>query len=244
MAIVHKRSEMGIAERREREREQLRERILEAARDLLSEQGLAGLSMRAIADRIEYSPATIYLYFKDKEDLVHEVVHAGFRRLHEYTGSEVSKLGETAGAAEQYSAMGRAYARFALENTAYFRVMFELPGAAQFDRDECAARDASQPDGFEVVVDLIERATAEGSMRVADARRAALIDWGLIHGLTSLYLSGHLVEEVRSNEEFMRLVDEAMRSMHEGRSPGSARMGAMPRSKSGPRVRSAGGPRS
>ena len=194
---------MGIAERREREREQLRQRILEAARDLLSEQGLAGLSMRGIAERIEYSAATIYLYYKDKDELIHDVVHAGFAVMHEYTRAELALLGETANAAEQYAAMGRAYARFALENTAYFRVMFELPGAAHFEREDCAERDPSQPDGFEVVVDLIERATAEGSMRVADARRAALIGWGLVHGLTSLYLSGNLMDRVTSNEEFM-----------------------------------------
>ncbi|MEX0893041.1 MAG: helix-turn-helix domain-containing protein, partial [Gemmatimonadota bacterium] len=58
---------MGIAERREREREQVRTLIVEAARDILSAEGLEALSMRAIAERIEYSPATIYLYFKDKD---------------------------------------------------------------------------------------------------------------------------------------------------------------------------------
>ncbi len=204
---------MGIAERREREREQLRERILEAARDLLSEHGLAGLSMRAIAERIEYSPATIYLYFRDKEALIHDVVHTGFLVLRETTQAELAALAEGASAAEQYSAMGRAYARFALENTAYFRVMFELPGAARFEWEDCAARDASQPDGFEVVVQVIEQAVAEGSMAVADARRTAIIGWGLIHGLTSLYLSGSLGGRVTSNAEFMDLVEEAMRSM-------------------------------
>jgi AcrR family transcriptional regulator len=66
---------------REREREQLRHDIVTAARDLLLEQGLSGLSMRSIADRIEYSPATIYLYFKDKDELVGEVVHTGFELM-------------------------------------------------------------------------------------------------------------------------------------------------------------------
>jgi AcrR family transcriptional regulator len=75
---------MGIAERREREKEALRTLIIEAARDILSEQGLDALSMRAIAERIEYSPATIYLYFRDKDELIREVVCAGFERLHEF----------------------------------------------------------------------------------------------------------------------------------------------------------------
>jgi len=228
---------MGITERREREREQLRQRILEAARDLLSEQGLAGLSMRAIAERIEYSAATIYLYYKDKNELIHGVVHAGFTVMQEYTRAELAVLGETASAAEQYAAMGRAYARFALENTAYFRVMFELPGAARFEWEDCAARDPSQPDGFEAVVEMVERATAEGSMRVPDPRRAALIGWGLVHGLTSLYLSGNLVDRVTSNESFMELVEEAMASLQATGGASARRTKAGRRSRSAPATR-------
>jgi len=206
---------MGIAERREREREALRGRIIEAARDLLSEQGPAALSMRSIAERIEYSPATIYLYFRDKDELVREVVRAGFEQLREYNAAELSRLPETADAADQYSAMGRAYVRFALDNTAYFRVMFELPELA---RMECPHEHETRgdPDEFTRVVAQVQRAADEGLMAVADARRAAIIGWGLIHGLTSLYVGGHLDREAPTNEAFMALVDEAMQAMYAG----------------------------
>jgi AcrR family transcriptional regulator len=131
---------MGITERREREREQVRTRILDAAREILSEDGLAGLSMRGIAERIEYSPATIYLYFRDKDELTREIVQQGFERMNGYVAEEIAALGpRAANALDRYSAMGRAYARFALENTAYFRVMFELPKEAQLIcPSECA----------------------------------------------------------------------------------------------------------
>jgi AcrR family transcriptional regulator len=206
---------MGITERREREREALRQRIVEAARDLLSEQGLAALSMRSIAERIEYSPATIYLYFRDKDELVGQVVHAGFERLRDYTTEELTRLSETADAADQYAATGRAYVRFALDNCAYFRVMFELPGSARID---CPAvtDGAADPDAFERVVARLEEARRAGLLTVPDVRRAAVIGWGLVHGLTSLYLSGHLHEEMESNEEFMALIEEAMHSMYRG----------------------------
>jgi AcrR family transcriptional regulator len=108
---------MGIAERREREKEALRTRIVEAARDIVSEEGLDALSMRALAERIEYSPATIYLYFRDKDDLLREVVGEGFRRLGEYSAAMIAAVGPQASPAERHRAMGRAYARFALENT-------------------------------------------------------------------------------------------------------------------------------
>jgi AcrR family transcriptional regulator len=206
---------MGIAERREREREALRERIVEAARDLLSERGLDALSMRAIAERIEYSPATIYLYYRDKDELVRQVVHAGFEQLHQYTADELATLSETADAADQYAATGRAYVRFALDNTAYFRVMFELPGAA---RIECPAETeaSGDPDAFQRVVARLEQARQEGLLTVPDVRRAAVIGWGLVHGLTSLYLGGHLHQEIETNEAFMALIEEAMHSMYRG----------------------------
>src|SRR5688500_7951298 len=132
---------MGIAERREREKEALRTRSVEAARDLASEEGLDALSMRAIAQRAEYSPATIYLYFRDKDALLREVIQAGFERMGEYMREELEEVGTASSPAEQYLALGRGYVRFAIENTAYFRVMFELPTVACMDSlpDGCVA---------------------------------------------------------------------------------------------------------
>lgn len=205
---------MGIAERREREKEMLRARIVEAARDLLSEQGLNALSMRAIAERIEYSPATIYLYFRDKEELTLEVVREGFRRMQAVMMEELARLPETVSGAEEYGATGRAYARFAVENAAYFRVMFELPSAAHVECPEPA--EGPSESAFERVVEAVEQGLRDGSILGGDARRIALIGWGLVHGLTSLYLSGHLVEVAPDQETFMALVDEAIGALGSG----------------------------
>jgi AcrR family transcriptional regulator len=215
---------MGIAERKERDREALRTRIVEAARDIVSDEGLDALSMRAIAERIEYSPATIYLHFRDKDELVREVVLAGFERMNEYGEEEFAKLGEEVNPTEQHRAMGRAYARFALENTAYFRVMFELPSVAQAPcpadceemRDE--GRDARAGQAWESMVSNIQQAIDAGLFRMPSAERAAVISWGLIHGLTSLYLSGHL-RRVASHEEFLALIEEAMDTLGVGWKP-------------------------
>lgn len=214
---------MGTAERREREREHVRTLILEAARDILSEHGLAALSMRGIAERIEYSPGTIYLYFRDKDELIVEVVKEGFERLRDCVQLELSGLPETATAAEQYGTIGRAYVRFALANTAYFRVMFELPGSARFECPDAGQVDDAGPGVFEEVVETIQRATSEGSFGVENARRAALIGWGMVHGLVSLYIGRHMMAEIGSNEEFLGLVDEAMRSIYTGWRPDAER---------------------
>lgn len=216
---------MGIAERREREKEALRERIVEAARDIVSEEGLDALSMRAIAERIEYSPATIYLYFRDKDALLRDVVQAGFERMRGYMHEELQEAGEEATPTAQFLAMGRAYVRFALENTAYFRVMFELPKVAQLEcASECGveAMAASMP--RDLTRATVQRAIDAGHFRLPDAGRGAMVGWGLVHGLTSLYLSGHLAGEVASHGDFLDVVEEAMALLHTGLAPRETRV--------------------
>jgi AcrR family transcriptional regulator len=210
---------VGVAERREREREQLRAQIIDAARDLLLEGGLAALSMRAIAERIEYSPATLYIYFRDKDELIREVVQTGFERLSAVVAAELARVGETAGPAAQYEGLGRAYARFALANPSYFRVMFELPSTAEL---QCCEPTAAGEQGFEQAVALVQRAVDAGEFGALDARRTALLGWAMIHGLTTLYLSGHLREDAPTPESFHDLIESAMSSLYEGWRPGAS----------------------
>ena len=78
---------MGILERKEREREDMRRLILNAARELFLEQGYEKTSIRNIADVIEYSPATIYLYYKDKNELFFALHEEAFLKLMEELSS-------------------------------------------------------------------------------------------------------------------------------------------------------------
>lgn len=210
---------MGISERREREKEELRTRILEAARDILSEEGLDGLSMRGIAERIEYSPATIYLYFQDKDELIRNVVLDGFARMGEYVRREMEGLDAGASAMAHYGALGRGYVAFALENTAHLNVMFELPRDAKMEcpkpLDE-GLQGLGEEAPWNRVLTTLQRAIDAGEINISDAFRGGLIGWALMHGLVSLYLGGHLSEEVGSREEFEAVVAEAMRSLYEG----------------------------
>jgi len=184
----------------------------------VSERGLDGLSMRSIAERIEYSPATIYLYFKDKDELLRSVVEEGFERLGALMVAQIEAAGPGAGVQEQYAATGRAYAIFALENTAYFRVMFELPTVAQMECPEPCADGApmTEEKGWGFIVGLVQRAIDAGVFHIPDALRGAVIGWGLVHGLTSLYVSGHFRDLVTSRDDFLNLVEEAMSSLHVG----------------------------
>src|SRR6478609_4461022 len=73
---------MGIKERQERDREAVRRSILDAARDLFVSEGYRNVSIRKIAEKIEYSPAAIYLYFPSKDDIFYALADEGFRLLH------------------------------------------------------------------------------------------------------------------------------------------------------------------
>ena len=72
---------MGVKERQEREREAVSRAILDAARDLFVAEGYQNVSIRKIADRIEYSPAAIYSYFPSKDDIFFALAEEGFRLL-------------------------------------------------------------------------------------------------------------------------------------------------------------------
>lgn len=209
---------MGISERRERERESLRTTILEAARDILSEGGLDALSMRAIAKRIEYSPGTIYLYFRDKDDLIRSLVMEAMNLLLRYMRRALADIGPDATPARQHRATGYAYVRFAMENTAHFRVMFEIPGVAQMV--DCPQPTDLEPmpdhESFDFVTELLRRAVAVGELSIPEPRHGALVGWGLLHGLVSLFLSGHLSHVVEDAGDFERLVDAAMDSLYRG----------------------------
>ena len=72
---------MGIKERQERDREAVRRAILDAARELFVAEGYQNVSIRKIAERIEYSPAAIYGYFPSKDDIFFALAEEGFRLL-------------------------------------------------------------------------------------------------------------------------------------------------------------------
>ena len=111
---------MGIVERKEREREEMRKLILDGAQKLFLENGYDKVSIRNIADAIEYSPATIYLYYKDKNELLFALHQRGFVKM----VGEFLPLQQLADPFEKLVEMGRSYIRFAIDNPELFDLMF------------------------------------------------------------------------------------------------------------------------
>src|SRR5262245_32866694 len=116
---------MGIKERQERDRQALRRAILDAARDLFVTEGYQNVSMRKIAERIEYSAASIYSYFPAKDDIFFALAEEGFRLLHaqmpHYAGEDAKPSVDRLDLVREIC--WRIY-QFSLDQPQYFALMF------------------------------------------------------------------------------------------------------------------------
>lgn len=111
---------MGIKERQDRDRQAVRESILDAARDLFLTEGYQNVSIRKIAERIEYSPAALYSYFPSKDDIFFALAEEGFRRL----DAHLRAAGDRPDPLDEVRARWWAYYRFSKEQREFFQLMF------------------------------------------------------------------------------------------------------------------------
>ncbi len=179
---------MGTKERRERERDAVRTMILDAARELFAAQGYDGVSMRAIAEKIEYSPTVIYQYFRDKEALVTELCYADFLGLAEGL-AESQRIEDPV---ERLLQCGQAYARFATTYPNHYRLMFMEPLPTRHD-DVKAAEYKGKPefDAYALLLSQVQAAAAAGRLLdpAADPQLVAQTLWAGIHGVVSLEIA-------------------------------------------------------
>jgi len=105
---------------RERRHQKTKQAILQAAREIISEKGVAGLSLREVADRIDYSPAGLYEYFNSKDEIIAAVSEEGFERLSAYLNRVPTDLSP----AKRLLELGVAYIDFARHNPEHFMLIF------------------------------------------------------------------------------------------------------------------------
>ena len=175
---------MGPKERREREREEIRARILDAARELFAQEGVESVTMRRIADRIEYSPTAIYFHFRDKESLLSELCACDFRAF----------AGRFAGAAaiadplERLRAAGHAYVEFGLTHPSHYRLMFMTPKTTETDQIE---KGNPEEDAYAFLTGIIRDAIEQERLRpeLTDVALVSQIVWAGVHGVISLAIA-------------------------------------------------------
>ena len=181
---------MNTTERRERDKQEMRRQVLDAAMALFVAEGVEKVSVRRIADKIGYSPGTIYLYFKDKDDIFYHLHEEGFSRLIEVQKDTMAE----ADPAQRLRRMGEAYIRFAIENPEYYELMFIIRSPIkQVDTDWSCGMDS-----LDCLRQTVQACVDAGMMKGVDPEMATFAMWSSVHGLASLLL----------RDRFMMVPDE------------------------------------
>jgi AcrR family transcriptional regulator len=172
---------MGISERRERQRAELRDLILRAAARIMAEEGFAALTMRKIAEAIEYSAATIYLHFESRDQIAMQLVRDGFAAF----GAYIAPGAAEPAAVDRLKAIGRRYVAFSREHPQTYRLIF------MEDERFAEAVLAHVEDGgaFDVLVAAVRAAIEAGTVRRLEPELVAGLLWAALHGIASLKIS-------------------------------------------------------
>ena len=177
---------MGVKERKLRQKKFLRQEILDAASELFVKEGYQNVSMRRIAEKIEYSPTTIYLYFKDKAELLENVCHETFALL----SARLTRIMEQPGDPVEHLKRGLlAYIQFGLENPHHYRATFMMPIPEGFDREKYKKPDSPGMQAFDFLRRCVYDCIAANQFRIADPEIVSQTLWSGVHGITSLLIN-------------------------------------------------------
>ncbi len=175
---------MGIPERKERQREELRREVLAAAEELFVEKGYENVSMRKIADMIEYSPTTIYRLFKSKDDLMHHLIDDGYVRVYQRYQEIIDA--RPVSPFETLSQIIRTYVEFALDNPRHYELWFSGSEMMLIDEILHMKQGEAVYKVYGTWLEKIEEAKIAGQMIEAETLALFQLIWGSVHGLISL----------------------------------------------------------
>lgn len=186
---------MGITERKEKQKTEIRRQILDASMKLFVEEGFENVSIRKIADLIEYSPTTIYLYFKDKNEIFFNLHEMGFAKFLEMNRN----LADIQNPLTRLHKMGENYIEFGMHNPEFYDVMFiqKAPMDALDKMEDCGWDHGDT--ALNALKNLLKECMDKGFIKKANLEAVAMAIWGMVHGLVSLAI----------RERMNKLVDNA-----------------------------------
>lgn len=178
---------MGTKERREREKENLRQEILDAARQLFLQNGFENVSMRQIAEKIEYSPTTIYLYFADKSELFQSLCAETFAKLE----GELAAIAQNDDDPALCLRKGaEAYIRFGLRYPHHYQLVFMTAHPhKEAEVQDFRITGASGERSFQYLLKIISQGIEQEKFRRVDPMMLAQTAWATMHGITSLLIT-------------------------------------------------------
>ncbi|MDY7230531.1 TetR/AcrR family transcriptional regulator [Hyalangium rubrum] len=176
---------MGSTERRQRQKEQLREQILEAARTIVVQEGFDALSMRKIADAVEYAPATLYLHFQSRDEIARELCVRGFRELWNF----LAPAAPLADPLERLRVVAEGYVRFAMSHPETYRLIF-MEDPKYTGTVLRGGPDDPGEQSLLLMVRAFEELQEQGRLaKDAVPRRLSEVFWAGMHGVVSLKIT-------------------------------------------------------
>jgi len=173
---------MASRNRLQADKENLRQEIMDAAREMFVTEGYANVSMRKIADKIGYSATTIYLYFKDKNDLLHQICEQTFARLAANIKA-IYMLSDNP--LEKLRSGLREYIHFGLKHPSQYEIVFITPLLIEAEGDFEASNGRI---AFDTLRTVITECVAANLLKNGDVELISQTLWAGIHGVTSLLI--------------------------------------------------------
>ena len=203
---------MGTTERKERQKAELRERILKAAREVVVDEGFGSLTIRRLAAAIEYAPGTIYLYFRNREEIARQLCIQGYQELLTF----MEPAAAITDPLKRLAALLEAYAHFGMEHPETYRLIFmSEPKFAQavFENAPIDAPETGGRRAFGFIVGALNELKKQRRLtKSADTTRLAEVLWACVHGVVSLKLTSPSYPATPTDT----LVSTTVRTLFEG----------------------------
>jgi AcrR family transcriptional regulator len=186
----------------------LKNALIKAGIEILSKEGMEGLSLRKVAQKAGVSHSAPYAHFSDKQSLIAAISTEGFNQL--YAELDAAVLAHPKEPKKQLQDGARAYVRFALNHTDTFKIMFS--GVLEKEKDYPAFVEISQKT-YQRVVDVVEVCQQAGIMHGESAEMMAVAVWGQLHGIVSLALEGQIPHTLLNDHKVEDVVAFAIEQM-------------------------------
>ena len=188
---------MSTAERKAREKEELKTLILKASMKLFVENGIEQTTIRNIADAIDYSVGTVYVYFKDKNAILHALHTQCFTEL----GGQFRVLYNVKDPMERLKAMGKVYIQFAMDNPDKYDLMFSLKEPMEFLDDIQAKEWHEGAATFDVLRTTVKECISAGHLKGHSLEPLSYLIWSCMHGMCSLKIRARTKGVLLKNPE-------------------------------------------
>lgn len=173
---------MGVKERKEKDRQEMRQLILQSAHSLLLVENFENISIRSIAEAIEYSPGTIYLYFKDKNEIFQTIQSEAFKLLNSY----VAEAHDVKDPFDQLSMLANKYTEFAFLFPKYYDIMFMIEYPITMDENSENWKEGLK--AYDYLVNVVDKCKQGGYFKGIETKIITLTIWSYLHGVSSLAL--------------------------------------------------------